>query len=483
MTVQVASVSDHARRTARRIATQLAMADALLITAGAGMSAENALPDDPELLEFQSTLDALGYGIREIAQPRRFIERPDFAWACYGHRQRLYRHSTPHDGYRMLRAWAQAMPYGSFVVTTNVDGQFANAGFTDAQLLELHGNVFRLQCSRPCSKDVWTVDEPGFTIDTANLSVRGELPHCPRCGALARPNVLMYDDTHWVDAERREQQQRCQSWLASVRGKRLLVVEIGAGEGASSVRRSGERLLERERVTLARINPRATEADEPLHVLRLPATAAIALIHETLPDVFGGASAASVQRKRPQLRPVTGTVHLRVGPVRSVDLASGEMGSLDIDPMVEDGDLPFLQRYAEAQSGWVALPPCGGLEAPGYTMTARVLGAPGSQAATPGAAIVFLQAPDERAVMTFGVGRRRADAASLWQLLYETSRQPLMALDFPGVPWVARRPEAGFAQHPQLLRYLAQFEQTLTRAYLTYLAFIDATQKRSGEEG
>ena len=40
MATQTAQISDQARRTARRVAALIAKADALLITAGAGMSVE-----------------------------------------------------------------------------------------------------------------------------------------------------------------------------------------------------------------------------------------------------------------------------------------------------------------------------------------------------------------------------------------------------------------------------------------------------------
>ena len=144
-------------------------------------------------------------------------------------------------------------------------------------------------------------------------------------------------------------------------------------------------------------------------------------------------------------------------------------------------DFAFLERYGEAQSGWVQVPPCGGLEAPGYTMTARVItSSDGAAAATAGAAIVFVQASDGHAVMTFGIGRRTGDAPFLWQLLYETADAPLAALDFPRVPWVARRPAAGFTNYPGVLPYLAQFERVLVRSYLPYLAFIDATRLKDG---
>ena len=54
MATQSVSVADHARRTARRVAALIAKADALLITAGAGMSVDCVSPDDPDLQQAQA---------------------------------------------------------------------------------------------------------------------------------------------------------------------------------------------------------------------------------------------------------------------------------------------------------------------------------------------------------------------------------------------------------------------------------------------
>ncbi len=214
----------------------------------------------------------------------------------------------------------------------------------------------------------------------------------------------------------------------------------------------------------------------------MPAMQAIALIHESLPALFGGADAARPRPLPPALEPITGKVRLTLEPVTCVDMGRGLVMPFHGGKFGQDEDFPFLERYAEAQSGWVQVPTCGGLEAPGYTMTARIVGSPKSDAgATAGAAIVFVQAPDGLAVVTFGIGRRADDAPFLWQLLYQTTDTPLAALDFPRVPWVARRPAAGLADHAAVLPYLAQFERVLIRSYFPYLAFIDATKRKDGD--
>jgi len=254
--------SDRTQRNLRRAAALIAKADALLITAGAGMSVDSGLPDfrgGQGFWRAYPPLKKLGISFEEMAQPHWFDEKPGMAWAFYGHRQQLYRETNPHMGYWMLRDWARAMPAGHFVVTSNVDGAFEAAGFSAEQILEQHGNIDRYQCTVPCSSAIWTDDASDLQIDLATLQARGPLPRCPECGALARPNVLMFGDFAWVADAMEAQRRRYQQWLASVRGKQLVIIELGAGTALATIRWFGEKLTgERTRTTLVRINPDAS---------------------------------------------------------------------------------------------------------------------------------------------------------------------------------------------------------------------------------
>ena len=166
------------------------------------MSVDSGLPDfrgNRGFWRAYPPLEKLGISFERMAQPYWFAERPRMAWAWYGHRAQLYRQATPHAGYRILREWLQAMPAGGFVVTSNVDGQFQAAGFEERGLYELHGSIHHLQCVEPCGDEVWPAESTDLHIDLETLEARGELPQCPHCGALARPNVLMFNDMDWVE--------------------------------------------------------------------------------------------------------------------------------------------------------------------------------------------------------------------------------------------------------------------------------------------
>jgi NAD-dependent SIR2 family protein deacetylase len=274
-----------------RVAALIARADALLITAGAGMGVDSGLPDFRGTDGFwraYPALGKLGISFEQMAQPSWFDLRPEMAWAFYGHRQQLYRATTPHDGFRMLLEWGRAMPAGYFVVTSNVDGQFGAAGFPGDRMLEQHGNIHRYQCTTPCDDAIWQAHPPDLQIDLETITARGTLPLCPQCGALARPNVLMFADADWVPNVTHEQERRYRSWLASVRGRKLVILELGAGTAIATIRWHGESLATgRPQTTLVRVNPDATDAEEPVIPVRLGALEALTRIEAALarPDL------------------------------------------------------------------------------------------------------------------------------------------------------------------------------------------------------
>ncbi len=239
-------------------------ADALVVAAGAGMGVDSGLPDfrgDSGFWRAYPALGASGLKFTEVASPETFRRDPALAWGFYGHRLALYRRTVPHDGFAILRRWGERMERGLFVYTSNVDGQFQRAGFDAASLHECHGAIERLQCTRPCSLATWSADALQPDIDEAACRWRGPLPTCPNCGALARPAILMFGDSAWIEREFEQQAARLDAWLACVR--RPVEVELGAGTHIPSVRHFGQRVLTRHGGRLVRINPR--ESSVPLN--------------------------------------------------------------------------------------------------------------------------------------------------------------------------------------------------------------------------
>jgi NAD-dependent SIR2 family protein deacetylase len=101
------------------------------------------------------------------------------------------------------------------------------------------------------------------------------LPSCPQCGALARPNILMFGDWGWESARTDLQMCRLNNWLESLDGARLVVIESGAGTAVPTVRITCQNIARQNRGILVRINPR--EPDVPAGHVSLPMGALDAL--------------------------------------------------------------------------------------------------------------------------------------------------------------------------------------------------------------
>lgn len=257
-------------------------ADGLFIAAGAGMGVDSGLPDFRGSEGFWKAYPALkraGISFSEIANPRAFSSNPKRGWGFYGHRLNLYRSTVPHAGFGILQELAAPMANGYFVFTSNVDGQFQQAGFDPMRIMECHGSIHHLQClNGRCPPDVWEIDRNvRLQVDEAECLLRSPPPKCRRCGGIARPNILMFNDWHWVAMRAQFQDLRMHAWRKMV--ERPVVIELGAGTNIPSVRMQSEKM----KVRLIRINPR--EAEVPIGEavgIALPALAALEAIRAAM---------------------------------------------------------------------------------------------------------------------------------------------------------------------------------------------------------
>lgn len=269
-------------RELERAADWIREADGLVVTAGAGMGVDSGLPDFRGEQGFWRAYPALGragIAFTSIASPRAFHANPRLAWGFYGHRLVLYRRTIPHAGFALLKTWGDRMPQGCGIFTSNVDGQFQKAGFGAERIDECHGSIHHLQCLKPCCDAIWEAEGFDPDVDEEACLLRSDLPLCPRCGGLARPNILMFGDGGWVESREAHQARALEAWLGEV--QRPVVIELGAGTAIPTVRYFGEHLV-RSRAHLIRINPDEAEV-APRHVgLRLGALEGLQAIDSLL---------------------------------------------------------------------------------------------------------------------------------------------------------------------------------------------------------
>ena len=176
----------------------VAGADSLLVLTGAGVSAESGVP----------TFRGSGglwksFRAEELATPAAFARDPRLVWEWYAWRRELVAACVPNEAHHALARLA-ARRAGVTIATQNVDGLHARAGdggwrVGDADstpppalhpppgLLELHGSLFRVRCTR-CA---YAAHHAG----PVHASAVESLPACPRCGALLRPGVVWFGES------------------------------------------------------------------------------------------------------------------------------------------------------------------------------------------------------------------------------------------------------------------------------------------------
>ena len=106
------------------------------------------------------------------------------------------------------------MPHGCFVFTSNADGHFSQSRFPGRPHLR-NASAPSTGCNaqRPAVPTAWQTGHLHPQVDSATLEWQGELPHCPHCGALARPNLLMIDDGQWNPIRSTQQRMLLDMWV------------------------------------------------------------------------------------------------------------------------------------------------------------------------------------------------------------------------------------------------------------------------------
>jgi NAD-dependent SIR2 family protein deacetylase len=282
---------NHLTQTIAKAAEALRRAEALLITAGAGMGVDSGLPDfrgNEGFWKAYPPIARLGKSFAEMANPRWFDENPKLAWAFYGHRLNLYRKTIPHAGFGQLLEIAAQKRGSYFVFTSNVDGQFQKAGYAEQRIEECHGSIHHLQCVRPCSDQIWDATEIQIEVDEELFMAQEPLPRCQKCHGLARPNILMFGDWAWNHRRSHAQSERFQDWLRTLHEQELplAIVEVGAGQAVPTVRHQSESVARQLHATLIRINPRDYQIPAGPHFsIPLGAGEGISRIVQSLPSL------------------------------------------------------------------------------------------------------------------------------------------------------------------------------------------------------
>ncbi len=170
------------RRKARELARAAGGSQRAVVLTGAGISSDSGIPTFREPGGVWSR-----FRPEDLASPEAFARDPKLVWDWYRARAENVKEAKPNPGHLAI-AEMERLFQDFYLVTQNVDGLHQRAG--SRRVIELHGNLWRARCTRCRSV---------FTLDQAPIG-QDEMPHCPSCGALARPDIVWFGEPLPADA-------------------------------------------------------------------------------------------------------------------------------------------------------------------------------------------------------------------------------------------------------------------------------------------
>ena len=212
-----------------RLHQAIEQSDAVLIGAGAGLSASAGFSYKGERFERYFKDFASKYGFHDMYVGGFFpYPTAEEYWAYWSRYIMVNRYmDAPKPVYQALLSLVQKKDY--FVLTTNVDHCFQKAGFDKSRLFYTQGDYGLFQCSAPCCQKTWDNEEVIRRMAEEQKDMRvptSLIPLCPRCGKPMTMN-LRSDDTFVQDDGWYQAAGQYRRFLLRHQKVRILYLELG----------------------------------------------------------------------------------------------------------------------------------------------------------------------------------------------------------------------------------------------------------------
>lgn len=215
----------------KQLKEKINTADAILIGAGAGLSASAGYTYSGERFEHNFSDFIQKYGFQDMYTAGFYpYETLEEYWAYWSRYIYINRYAQrPGEPYKALLELVKDRDY--FVLTTNVDHCFQNTGFDKQRLFYTQGDYGLWQCSKPCHLKTYDNEAvvKRMVEEQKNMRVPSQLiPYCPVCGAPMTMN-LRIDQTFVEDYGWHKAACRYQDFLLRHKDLSVLYLELGVG--------------------------------------------------------------------------------------------------------------------------------------------------------------------------------------------------------------------------------------------------------------
>ncbi|MBT3223494.1 MAG: NAD-dependent protein deacylase [Proteobacteria bacterium] len=153
----------------------------VLFITGAGLSADSGLPTYRGvggLYESRDTDD--GMPVELALSGHTMAARPQVCWKHIRQIANTCHEARPNRAHEIMAAFESELDR-VWVLTQNVDGFHRQAG--SQKVIEIHGTIRKLRCTKCRWRD-----------EIEDYSTLADVPHCPECHAVIRPDVVLFGE-------------------------------------------------------------------------------------------------------------------------------------------------------------------------------------------------------------------------------------------------------------------------------------------------
>ncbi|KAJ4267123.1 hypothetical protein NW762_003221 [Fusarium torreyae] len=221
-------------------------ADAVLVTAGAGLSAAEGLDYHSKSLFKKNFPGFLKYGLTSLYSVFGYNGWPseEHRWGYFFTHLNMVQNWPKTPTYQTLLTWLDKFGPDAHVRTSNADGLFLANGWSEQQLSTPQGSYTYLQCLDNCRVDA-VVESAPLVADaipsldkvTQKLMDPKKVPRCRFCGA--KMSICVRAGSWFNQAPFKDAETRWKAWKSRIlkERKKVVILELGVGMNTPGVLR------------------------------------------------------------------------------------------------------------------------------------------------------------------------------------------------------------------------------------------------------
>ncbi len=221
----------------QKLKEEIENSEYILIGAGAGLSTSAGFLYDGKRFEdnFKDYIKKYGFTDMYSAGFYNFPTLEEY-WAYFS----LYVYINRYDieeNETYLNLYNIVKNKNYFVITTNVDGRFADSKFDKDKIFAVQGDFSLFQCSKPCRQETFYNEKyiREMIKYKKEMKIPTELiPKCPYCGENMSMN-LRVDSTFVQDKNWDKQKSKYENFLKNSDNSKILFLELGVGFNTPSI--------------------------------------------------------------------------------------------------------------------------------------------------------------------------------------------------------------------------------------------------------